>query len=1003
VTADGGDGQPGEEQPQTWRGSPGPNVEVEVRTEGRRIRRFKMWGRAGGRDLADLFAWGLPSGLAGSVDVRLEDLRELAIQSGGLTAVPPDVMGLTGLELLDLSFNPLVSLPPELAGLTGLRTLRLAGIGLTGFPAEIAQLTGLASLTMDRNLLGALPPDVGDLVNLTDLSLRRTGLSDLPVELARLAQLENLQLADNQLSRWPPVLQLLPRLRHLCLAGNGLTGLPVEIGRLVCLETLVLCDNRLTALPHQLGRLREDLALNLRYNPLAKPLLELAERGVSALFAHLRSLDGAHPQYEARVLLVGEGSAGKTSLVAALRGEPFVDGGSTTHGIELRALSLPHPSIDRRMTLNVWDFGGREVHRITDQLFFSGRALYLVVWRPREGQVGDAIESWCRRIRLRAGADARIMIVATHADERIAELDYPALRRRFGHQLAGHHAVDNRSRRGVAELIDAIAAEAARLPHMGELISERWMAASLDLLARPEPRVPYAELAVTCARHGMDGPQTRSFAGLQHDLGHIVHYAEDDGLHHIVVLRPEWLTRAIGCVLEDRVTRESGGILDHARLPEIWGDLPDDASYPAEDHPYFIRLMERFDVSHRLPEEEGAASMIGPLVPWERPELPWDGRTAGPWERSLSVRCRLSDQAPGLVAWLTVRNHRFSVHRHWQRGVFLAHREHGSEALIELVRDDELELQVRGASPGYFFSILRDSLEHLITRRWPDLSHELLVPCPAVTGDVRCGGYFKLRVLETFRERGRAEIACHDCGQDQDVARLLTGFTTPELVDSVDVRGLAEQVGHMRSEVAEVANRVRGLQKLAAAEVADCPRLFTLAEVPARALPRVWQRTQRLTLWCEHPGAWHPCPEAVYELTATPEWMVRVGPYAALVLHTLHLFIPVAALAVYLVLDEPQMEHARHELELMRSLSEQLPDGVTAHLEHGLATSRGDAGLSPAEGAGLRALRAMLLKKDAARFFGGLRRVQAHTGDLLWVCPKHHQEYDPGLPKLPAG
>jgi Leucine-rich repeat (LRR) protein len=267
---------------------------------------------------------GLPSGLAGSVDVRLEDLRELTIQSGGLTVVPPDVMGLTGLELLDLSFNPLVSLPPELAGLTGLRTLRLAGVGLTGFPAEIARLTGLASLTLDGNLLGALPPDVGDLVNLTDLSLRRTGLTDLPGELAGMTQLENLQLADNQLSQWPPVLQLLPQLRYLCLAGNGLTGL----------ETLVLCDNRLTALPHQLGRLREDLALNLRYNPLAKPLPELAERGVSALFAYLRGLEGARTQYEAKVLPDGVTAHVERGL-ASSRGEA---GLSPAEGAGLRAL-----------------------------------------------------------------------------------------------------------------------------------------------------------------------------------------------------------------------------------------------------------------------------------------------------------------------------------------------------------------------------------------------------------------------------------------------------------------------------------------------------------------------------------------------------------------------------------------------------------------------------------------------------------------------------------------
>ena len=51
-----------------------------------------------------------------------------------------------------------------------------------------------------------------------------------------------------------------------------------------------------------------------------------------------------------------------------------------------------------------------------------------------------------------------------------------------------------------------------------------------------------------------------------HDLGLIIYYADDEGLRDIVVLNPEWLTKAISYVLEDDATRQAGGILDHARL-----------------------------------------------------------------------------------------------------------------------------------------------------------------------------------------------------------------------------------------------------------------------------------------------------------------------------------------------------------------------------------------------------------------------------------------------------
>src|SRR6185369_956929 len=97
---------------------------------------------------------------------------------------------------------------------------------------------------------------------------------------------------------------------------------------------------------------------------------------------------------------------GKTSLVAALEGKPFEENRPTTHGIEVRRIALVHPSEGVSMDVNVWDFGGQEVYRVTHQCFYSGRTLYLIVWRPREGREQNEVEGWIRRLRLRVGNDA---------------------------------------------------------------------------------------------------------------------------------------------------------------------------------------------------------------------------------------------------------------------------------------------------------------------------------------------------------------------------------------------------------------------------------------------------------------------------------------------------------------------------------------------------------------------------------------------------------------------
>ena len=368
---------------------------------------------------------------------------------------------------------------------------------------------------------------------------------------------------------------------------------------------------------------------------------ELVKIGPGALASYLQSLADATPQYEAKLILVGEGNVGKTSLIAALKNDKFVKGRLTTHGIEISSLALRHPLLNLDMTVRAWDFGGQEVYRVTHQFFYSQRALYMVVWNARQGQEQDEVEGWIRRIRLRVGRGVRIMLVATHCDERQPELDYPHLEHLFPDMLTGSFNVDNCSETGIARLREAISEQAAKLPQMGQLISPRWTAARDDILTlgKTEPQIWYDQFAEICERHGVTGPEISTLARLMHDLGHIIYYGGDDGLRDIVVLNPEWLTKAISYVLEDNPTRQAEGVLDHTRLREIWHDR--DESYPSRYHRYFLRLMEKFDISYRLDGDE-LHSLIAQLVPHTRPALPWQASTPLPPRlRKLALMCRL--------------------------------------------------------------------------------------------------------------------------------------------------------------------------------------------------------------------------------------------------------------------------------------------------------------------------------------------------------------------------
>jgi internalin A len=912
-------------------------------------------------------------------------------------------------DRLDLNVYHLDTLPPEIAQLRDLKVLDLSVNDLVYLPPEIGALTELRILHLQVNRLTSLPSELGLLTNLERLDLSHNSLSSLPLEIGQLSALKNLLLYNNRFEELPPPILNLANLEALWLGDNKLSSLPENIRTLTLLQSLGLDNNQIEQLPRQLGMLRETLVLNLNNNPLAEPLPSLVEQGVPKLFAYLRSLDDGEPQYEAKVLLVGEGNVGKSCLVAALRGEPFVKNRPTTHGIELDRLSLPHPKLnERELTLNSWDFGGQEVYRITHQFFFSRRALYLLVWRPREGQEENAIEAWLKRIRLRVGADARIIIAATHCKERSPELDFAGLKRIFGDMLVGNYLVDNEDDTGIDELREAIAREAAKLPQMGELISSRWMAARAEIqsFSHENPQIAWDTFWEVCKGHGLDDLEINTLASLLHDLGHIIHYGEDEGLRDIVVLQPEWLTKAISYVLADEATAAAGGIIEHSRLKDVWQNDDSADSYPVTYHPYFLRLMEKFDVSYRLADED--ASLVGQLVPYERPALPWDSGSSLSDSRSLSLVCSMSDAAPGLVAWLTVRNHRFSAGLHWRRGVFFVHREWASEAIFELTDERHLALTVRAPSPDSFFSILRDSLEDLIKRRWEGLSYELLVPCPGTLEEgIACPGQFKFKSLMRCREQGKESMDCPDCTQPRDVGLLLTGFAPPSFPLKQGLLTVQDRLAdvmagleRVESVTAESAIQIRSVLKAVSEEITDCPRLFTLQAITSekgRLSARLWRDHYRLTLWCEAPGHEHSWPQGTYEFSRTKDWLRSVAPYVALISTTLRVAVPVSGAVMGTLLNEEQLKGVQKEVELMKALVA----GLSEVREEERVTIEGRSGLTRAEGAGLRAFRILLLEEDKTRQFGGLRRIRSSSGDFLWVCTDHYTEYDPGLPSLP--
>lgn len=751
---------------------------------------------------------------------QLAQLQELDLSYNWLTALPEWLGQLTQLWKLDLSNNRLATLPENLGQLTFLKLLYLFGNELTELPDSLGQLELLSLLALYNNRLTALPETLGQLTQLQELVLSGNSLKELPEALGDITNLTRLFLNRNPISTVPAFIRRLRKLQKLDLISCPLERLPEWIGELRRLGRINLANTQISDLPANLVQLKHLYQLDLDYCPLNPELAAAYAQGLDAVKAYLRAKAAAQMQlYEAKLILVGEGEVGKSCLLGALRGDPWEEYHPTTHGIEIKPVEVADPTSGRVITLNGWDFGGQRVYRPTHQFFFSAPAVYLVVWKPREGPQQGFVKEWIRLIRHRA-PEAKILVVATHGGpgQRQPDIDRQDLRDLFGEDtLLGFFHVESKpdeynARRGIPELKEAIARVAASLPEMGRGVPKRWQEIRQALEDSGAAYLPLGRVLALCRQQGMDDEEASLFIAVSHRLGRLIHYQHDPLLRDIVVLRPDWLATAISLVLDDEATRRAHGLVSFSHLCQLWADpshplgkrypaalqpvFPHlkerlNMRYPVELYPIFLRLMERFDLSYRVAglsprDDSDPVSLVAQLVPDNRPNLSsvWPPEAA-PGEAQQTQICRIvnlsgeSAAAEGLFYQLIVRLHRYSLGRlhydnsvHWQRGLLLDN-DYNGHALLEH-RGNDVHITVRAAYPEGLLTMLTSEVKYLVESFWEGLRCQVMVPCIAPCGRNAPGtGLFEVQKLIESKRKNRRDYPCPVCDDWHAIDSLL--------------------------------------------------------------------------------------------------------------------------------------------------------------------------------------------------------------------------------------
>ena len=927
---------------------------------------------------------------------RLAKLRELHLSHNNITELPSWLGRFAELRVFDVSGNMLEDVPPELARLKGLHTLYLAVNQFNELPTEVCDLAGLKKLRLSGNRLNKLPPEIGNLTGLEELHLR-----------------------SNRLSSLPPEIRKLKHLTLLNLRNNNLRSLPVEIGELSHLQRLDLGKNQLKSLPAELGNLSNLQELILDGNPLQSPPPEIVKQGTGAVLAFLRELRASTRQWVSKLLLVGEGGVGKTSLLRALRGEGFDFQESTTHGIEIGSLALSHPTEPKvRMQLNTWDFGGQVIYHATHQFFLTNRSLYVVVWNTRTGFEQGKLYYWLDTIQSRA-PESPVIIVATHIDEREASIPLAELKQKYP-QVVGHFPVSNKDRSGVDELRAAIAASAASLPLMGEIWPAGWLGAAnaLRAKAKEENYLAPSRLLELMARSRVGSDDAQILTQWLHELGEILYYRDDDELNDTVILNPQWVTQAISRVLESEEVVNNRGLFTRQQMTSLWREIDPGM----RDH--FLRLMEKFDLSYRTLENR-EISLIVERLTFDPPQF------ADEWNRILqnqpcseiSMKFEMASTMPaGVPTWFIARSHRFTTRTHWRYGALFSDGQKHLGLIQAFPHDRYLQLSVRGPAPQNFFALLRDGLEFTL-KRFPGLRIERKVPCPGHGGQA-CGHEFDLAHLERAVERNVPilEIQCPASFESVSVPGLLFGLHVSMRDEVLDAqRKILDRVEKLEGGMAELTEMTqREFTKLFNREQSRlesfCPNIFILRPstkeklimgllepVSAGASNRtILHEKMELQLYCQAPGCWHPAgfqrgitdpKTGLYQIDNPTEFLKAVAPYVKKMFKALKFAAPVIGVWTGAITPKDYEEYFKDNIRAMGKLTDRLPESDEERELRASGKINSTEDFERASGSALRELRHLLDEKDKKQIWGGLKRLLTKEGHYLWLCRHHAEEY----------
>jgi hypothetical protein len=618
-------------------------------------------------------------------------------------------------------------------------------------PEFLIELENLRELILGGNQLKAIPDWISSLKNLTMLWLAANYLTDLPKSIAQLKQLKTLGLSNNQFTVIPDIVYELTSLEILQLGNFRYKG---------------GVENKIIEITPQILNLKNLKALVLTDLPIKNPppeILNVNDKGladIERIKNYFRQLEakGIDHLYEAKLLIVGEGGAGKTSLAKKIEDPDYqLQEEDSTKGIEVIQWHFPMEN-GRNFRVNIWDFGGQEIYHATHQFFLTKRSLYALVADTRKE---DTDFNYWLNVVEQLSDNSPLLIIKNEKQERHREINERQLRGRFTN-LKETLATNLATNRGLPHILDRIKHYITDLPHVGSALPKTWVRVRGKLETDQRNYISVEEYLDICQQNGFTTLKDKlQLSSYLHDLGVCLHFQDDPILKRTVILKPKWGTDAVYKALDDETVIRKQGRFSRADLANIW-DEPEYANMQDE----LLRLMINFKLCYEIP---GGLYIAPERLTINQPEYDWDEMN------NLILRYTYEEFMPkGILTQFIVAVHTLIANQDyaWKGGVIIE-RDQTKAEIIEYYSKGEVKIRVAGKHKRELMTIVTYELDK-IHASYKQLKYKKMIPCNCVKcKESQEPNFYPYEILRRYMDDRRDTIECTKSYERVGVRRLI--------------------------------------------------------------------------------------------------------------------------------------------------------------------------------------------------------------------------------------